>query len=484
MTPRFKKTGLKFFCFGLLTLLVGCASSPTTQTNPSPTPSPSPTPTPVIIETKSLTPGSINLTPGQTISPIAENLVFQGDGNLVLYNANGKALWATGSTGECGIDPQSANFQSDGNLVIYNRRGACWASWTNGIGQQLIISESDPYVKILDGSGKVLFTQSSAKNNIVQPPIVFPPVPTRDQVLGMKISFQGLTVKTVQFGTIPWFEPGIVSLNADDRQSVYAAKKAAGDTHLILGFSTGGILYDEPGNPFQQFIQPDYEANPSLFLSLVEEIILNGFVPVIAFDGDDADNPEHGYPNALRQLPILVSLMKTSKYADLNSYVLYARLWDGVFYGSSPENIKAFGAAFRALLPNGYLAIEHNTGHIPVGGGPGDYAPGGKMVDYDVIMSEFDNGTATASTANDSIWQVVGRLLGPNWVRPPEMPASDDSLHPPWYLAPGNSRGPYYAVAFEFDEYRWVRGQVSDAQMKTERAYMRQIGYQWGDLRP
>lgn len=43
-------------------------------------------------------------------------LIMQSDGNLVLYNKNGKALWASGTAGNAG---DRLEVQTDGNLVVY-----------------------------------------------------------------------------------------------------------------------------------------------------------------------------------------------------------------------------------------------------------------------------------------------------------------------------------------------------------------------------
>ncbi len=155
--------------------------------------------------------------------------------------------------------------------------------------------------------------------------------------------------------------------------------------------------------------------------------------------------------------------------------MLYARLWDGVFYGSTPDQIRAFGVAFRALLPTGYLAIEHQPGRIPVGGGAGDWAAGGGMSTYDVLLSEFNNW-APGQPAGDGVWQVGGRLLGPAYRRPSDQPAGDDP-HPPWYLREQTARGPYYAVAFEFAEYEWVRERMTIGRIQELRRYFRSLGW-------
>ena len=310
--------------------------------------------------------------------------------------------------------------------------------------------------------------------NLTPTAIPFPAIPSRDQVCSVQLTFQGLPVvisSGIYAGTYPcWFETALQCIpDLVNRQEVYAAKKAAEDTHLIVEFLPSESIYDEGGQPFQRFISPDFESNPQQFLALVIEIIQAGFTPIIVYNGDDGDNPL-GYPNALRQLPILDALFKSAQYGDIRPYILFARLWDGVFYGSSPENIQAFGQSFRNLNPSGYLAIEGSMGHIPVGGGEGDYQPNGKMVDYDVIMMEFDNWPITG----DKVWQICGRLMS-NYIRPSDQPQGDDPT-PPKYLASGNSRGQYYFIRFEWGEYDGVRNGYSPQDFINGRNYYKALG--------
>jgi hypothetical protein len=56
-------------------------------------------------------------------------LIFQGDGNLVLYKSGGQALWSTRTNGS---GASRLILQYDGNLVIYKFSGGhSWASGTN-----------------------------------------------------------------------------------------------------------------------------------------------------------------------------------------------------------------------------------------------------------------------------------------------------------------------------------------------------------------
>ena len=77
------------------------------------------------------------------ISPSGEyNLIYQEDGNLVLYGKNKKVIWASNSdnTGK----PGKAIMQDDGNFVVYNEEGkAVWASDTDKNGPNCIVQLND-----------------------------------------------------------------------------------------------------------------------------------------------------------------------------------------------------------------------------------------------------------------------------------------------------------------------------------------------------
>jgi hypothetical protein len=52
----------------------------------------------------------------------ASQLVFQQDGNLVLYTPGyARAVWATGTEGDCGALTTTLSLQKDSNFVIYCR---------------------------------------------------------------------------------------------------------------------------------------------------------------------------------------------------------------------------------------------------------------------------------------------------------------------------------------------------------------------------
>jgi glucosylceramidase len=80
-------------------------------------------------------------------------LRMQTDGNLVLYNAAGAAVWATNRTGQYVI------VQPDGNLVEYNSAGtAVWFTGTVGSGANRLVMQSDGNLVLYAPGGPVWWT--------------------------------------------------------------------------------------------------------------------------------------------------------------------------------------------------------------------------------------------------------------------------------------------------------------------------------------
>lgn len=305
-----------------------------------------------------------------------------------------------------------------------------------------------------------------------------PPPPTRAQALNLCTTFQGLTAQTPTYGSLPLFEAGLPWMSLADRQAVYAAKHAAGnvfcpggDTHLVVQIPSGPALYDEPNQPYSADRFPPLDWTNGLtridlkLNDLVVEIRQNGFIPVLFMQEDQAVSSV--------EMPLVVASLHNDPRGDLMAHVVIMPGWDGVFYGWSPDQIVAFGNAFRALAPNGYLGIEHQPGKFPVGEGNADWLAGGRMTVYDLLLAEVNE------PPDDTIWQIAARALGPAYRRPADQPSGDDP-EPPWYLAVPSPRGPYAACFFEFNEYAWIRGGVSLATVNSQRAYGQGVGYSCG----
>ncbi len=308
-----------------------------------------------------------------------------------------------------------------------------------------------------------------------------PPVPTRDQVCALKTSLQGLTYQTAQYGPIPaWF---YAMLTPDDRARARLAHAQAGDTHITIPIAEA---YKEPGTLWPDALKQGYDYTQHLdaLRAICLEVIGAGFFVDMPLAGDGmGDGPgyndpvgnTYGYGWLMSNLPRLLDGLR-----DLAPYIIFRPGWDGVFYGwgvngevpdQQPDRVRKFGELFRSILPTGYLAIEHTPGNIPCGEGGQDFAPGGLMRNFDTILSEFN------TVHEDSCWQVVARMV-PSYNRPSDQPSGDDP-HPPFYLAPGTERGPYFYVAFEPTKggvYEWCRGYCSIEDVNAVRSYLRGLG--------
>lgn len=322
-------------------------------------------------------------------------------------------------------------------------------------------------------------------------PLPLPAPPTRDQVGAVRIGFQGMTITTREYGTFPAFGPETTTLADDDLRSYCQQMRAAGWTHGEIAVSW---QYAEPG-----FLMPVPGRDLTSDAGLVEltrriAIMLETFTAVAVFCAGDGlslpQNPDGSWPYndpvghtyghewLMANYPRIRDALVHSRYGNLLRYCLIVPGYDGVFYGwgkpgevpdRQPDRVVAFGNLVRSLDPDAYLAIEHTPGKIPVGEGGSDWAAGGRMTVYDVILSEFD-----WPATGDQVWQVVGRLNRP-YHRPPDQPAGDDP-NPPYYLATPSPRGPYFYVPYEYATYQWTRGQVTAAQIQERRDYFYSLG--------
>lgn len=336
-------------------------------------------------------------------------------------------------------------------------------------------------------------------SRVANPSHGLPAPRTREQALSVKMTFQGLEVETSR-GLLPWFDAALFSpdLTPRDRQNIYQEKRRAGDTHAILGFGfwDGPLYWSTDEQPYKYMRAPAFQRaeNHERFLDAIRECLSEGFTPLCFLEGDDGEN---GYPIARAALAPLVDLLGSAE-RDFNLEIPILPGWDGVFYGYTPEHIAELGRYFRTLSPRGLLGIEHQPGRIPFGGGSGDWFPGGGMQTYDLLLHEFDYPVAEGLShdrtiwhedhkiwtspyeeAMGMIWQVGGRILGPDYKRPYDQP-SDNDVAPPWYWKYENPRGKFFACAFEWvGEYYWVRGKQDQATQTRCRNYLKGCGWKW-----
>lgn len=410
--------------------------------------------------------------------------------NVFCKDANGNPVQGarvTALTKNQIIDPPVRYTQGDGGCNLYFNGPA----FMPPVAVSLII-DAPNFKPFCTADHPILFGSADVDYQAVlsfKSGSALPASPTRAQVCGLKTSLQGLTYHTTQYGDIPaWFYAG---LNEADRASARATHKAAGDTHIPISISAA---YKEHGTLWPEQLKQGYDYTQDLdgFRAVLLPVICDGLFIDLPLAGDglgagpgynDPVGNTYGHQWLMANLARIIAGLKgdgTAGKPDLTPYILFRPGWDAVFYGwgedgvmpdPQPGRVRDFGALFRSLLPNGNLAIEHTPGNIPCGEGGGDYAPGGLMRTYDTILSEFE------SVHQDSCWQVVARMV-PHYQRPYDQPDWDDP-NPPWYLAPGTERGPYFYVAFEPTDggvYEWCRGECTLADVEATRAYLRAMG--------
>jgi hypothetical protein len=81
-------------------------------------------------------------------------LLYQEDGNLVLYDPNSSPIWASHTDGTC---PNAAGMQTDGNFVVYDCNWTpVWASNTGSSGSWLMV-QSDGDVAMYNTAGALVW---------------------------------------------------------------------------------------------------------------------------------------------------------------------------------------------------------------------------------------------------------------------------------------------------------------------------------------
>lgn len=339
-----------------------------------------------------------------------------------------------------------------------------------------------------------------------------PPIPTREQVCGMRLHFQGLSYNTTQWGRIPswWY----TQLNDLDRKIARDAHKAVDDTGLDLCI-TGA--YREPGTLWPEELRNGFDLwfNLPVLKTLLREIICDGLFPALWLGLDGMSVNSHPKPgqyndpvgdtygfefgmNHIRRLREALQGLSGSECPDgedLEPYILTIPTYDGGFYGwSRPgdpdgvdrQHVGQFGALYRSLKMQGHLGFEFN--HLPLGLGPSDYGMNGNMRFYDTVMAELPTGLpyllpSDPGYQNPDVNPIAGTVmivdrLVPHFIRPPEMPRGPRwDPNPINYLAGGNGQGlPYFFNALEYYEYAYCRGQVDDAGVEVCRQRLYAMG--------
>jgi hypothetical protein len=298
-----------------------------------------------------------------------------------------------------------------------------------------------------------------------------PAPPSRDQLLSGRFKFQGLTVTLPRFGTMPWWGACWMWLTEDERKSAAAQLIAQGQTLLDIEVPSGKPLYDEPGQFYSADKFPAIDPSWTEIGNAIAYAVSYGFTGVWLFLG--GDDGQQGYPIALSQVGSAASVFASHPSGDVRKFVVPIPGYDGVWHkpnptsgtGYNPPQIRQFSLTARA---SGFatIGIEGGVGYLLCGEGGANYAPGGNMSGYDLILSEYNDGVFEAG----DFWQIMARYLGPAYVRPaaqqqhvnngpsdPLYPEANDP-HPEFVLKSLNEQGlPYVHRPFEYGLYGFVR---------------------------
>src|SRR5215469_7067549 len=311
--------------------------------------------------------------------------------------------------------------------------------------------------------------------------------PSRAELCGGEIRFQGVTCNTSQYGIVPTFGPEVSSYNATDRQRHYAALKSAGATVIEFAISwnyqESNFHYPVPGT--------DLSKNLPQLADLIIEALSTGL-----FDGINYNDPAgwtYGWQWLMAQTPPIIQFFKNYKGIDLTKYILFIPGYDGVVPGwAGPENnwhrVNEWIALAKSSGAN-YIGLELSAGYPNWSGeGVSDYSsPEGQLLDtilYETpcpmgptnfpVPDDFCNQSSDVRAPFDQVWQILSRLLGRNYRRPSDQPACDDPNPQP--NLPLTPRGPYFVYVYEYDTYRWVRNAVSAQQIEIEKEYFYNLG--------
>lgn len=103
--------------------------------------------------------------PGQLKSEDGRyTLDMQEDGNLVVYNAQGRAEWSSDTVGRGAVE---CVMQSDGNLVLKDRNGrSVWSTLTEGAKNARLMIQNDGNLVIYNGRGFVVWAKGRVRDSL------------------------------------------------------------------------------------------------------------------------------------------------------------------------------------------------------------------------------------------------------------------------------------------------------------------------------
>lgn len=173
---------------------------------------------------------------------------MQGDGNLVLRNASGSALWTSGTNGTSG---QRLTMQSDGNLVLYTSKGSVvWSTGTRGSNAVKVSMQSDGNLVMRTASGSAVWATATSGGSVadtVKPVITLSGSASMSIVQGSAFSDPGATASDDRDGNITGKVVVTGSVNTSSVGTYtlsYNVKDAAGNaaTTVVRTVTVTGVI--------------------------------------------------------------------------------------------------------------------------------------------------------------------------------------------------------------------------------------------------
>jgi len=329
---------------------------------------------------------------------------------------------------------------------------AGYAPWTTGASPQITFDDSTVEV--------VARLQPTFKRPL-----------TREERLAVRGGFCSHPVTLNGYGTIPCFDPFTASLDAANRQIVYATKRALGLNAIVLS-ANYSYDYPVPGH--------DWRGELGALKSIVQEAISAGLIPIFTLTNGGQGDWHYWFDNDGANYRDGVAVFKRSP--DLTRYLVSAILWEVIGPGGdwTPDQVGTAQLIQRSAWGedvNAVCAIEYGSGYAKAflsghEDGRADWnTPAGMAVD--LFLYEAQQPVLDPSSM-DRNYDCTAALLGPAANVPPPPPPNH---RPGWYLRDDCPRGRRVACVFEDRAYAYIRGGISLEESAAITAFERSIGW-------
>lgn len=310
-------------------------------------------------------------------------LAMQTDGNLVLYDRFGRALWASNTEDNPGA--YLANQLSDGNLVVYNTSSQpLWATYTEGNTDDALRLENNGNLVVVASSGRILWQTGALDHSLfggeslsgLDSEVLISP----DQQFQLSMQPDGNLVLYNDFGRALW------ASNTEGNPGAYLATQAS-DGNVVIYSAADQPLWNASvqGNPGDS-LQLQDDGNLVVYSSSGSPLWATYSLQSSLLDGESLAGswsqyltaPNRGYQFVMQ--------------ADGN-LVLYNNSGHPLWASNTEGN----PGAYLAMQPDGNLVVysltEHALWSSGTAGNPGD-----------ALQTQSDGNVVIYSSGGTALW--------------------------------------------------------------------------------